>query len=141
MNLVKNFKIDCSHLLFCALENKSTYKIVKSVCVKREICVYLIAQLYLTLCYLWTVAHQGPLPIGFSRPEYWSGEPFQSPGDLPDPETEPKSPAVEANSLLSVTLGKRYQEREYLLKVNSFPATYLQFSLQTYSLFFTFLRP
>ena len=111
VNLVKNFKIDCSYLLFCALENKSTYKIVKSMCVKRDICVYLVAQLYLTLRYQWTVAHQGPLPMGFSSQEYWSGEPFHSPGDLPGPETEPKSPAVQANSLPSVMLGKRHQER------------------------------
>ena len=39
----------------------------------------------------WTVAHQSPLSIGFSRQEYWSGLPFPSPGDLPDPGTEPKS--------------------------------------------------
>ena len=34
---------------------------------------------------LWTVAHQAPPPMGFSRQEYWSGLPFPSPGDLPDP--------------------------------------------------------
>ena len=38
-------------------------------------------QLFATL---WTVAHQAPLPKGFSRPEYWSGLPFLSPGHLPD---------------------------------------------------------
>ena len=37
-----------------------------------------------------TVAHQAPLSMGFSRQEYWSGLPFPSPGDLPDPRTEPK---------------------------------------------------
>ena len=40
---------------------------------------------------LWTVAHQAPLSMGFSRQEYWSGLPFPSPGDLPDPGTEPVS--------------------------------------------------
>ena len=40
---------------------------------------------------LWTVAHQAPLSMGFSRQEYWSGFPFPSPGDLPDPGTEPTS--------------------------------------------------
>ena len=40
----------------------------------------------------WTVAHQAPLPMGFSRQEYWSGLPFPSPGDLPDPGVEPGSP-------------------------------------------------
>ena len=39
----------------------------------------------------WTVAHQAPLPMGFSRQEYWSGLPCPSPGDLPDPGIEPAS--------------------------------------------------
>ena len=42
----------------------------------------------------WTVAFQTPLSMGFSRQEYWSGLPFLSPGDLPDPGIEPGSPAV-----------------------------------------------
>ena len=37
----------------------------------------------------WTVAHQGPPPVGFSRQQYWRGLPFPSPGDLPDPGIEP----------------------------------------------------
>ena len=40
-------------------------------------------------------------PWGFSRQEYWSGLPFLSPGDLPDPGIEPVSPALQADSLLS----------------------------------------
>ena len=43
---------------------------------------------------LWTVAPQAPLSMGFSRQEYWSGLPFPSPGDLPDPGIEPRSPAL-----------------------------------------------
>ena len=39
----------------------------------------------------WTVAHQAPLPLEFSRQENWSGLPFPPPGDLPDPGIEPKS--------------------------------------------------
>ena len=42
----------------------------------------------------WTVAHQAPLSMGLSRQEYWSGLPFRSPGDLPDPGTEPRSPVA-----------------------------------------------
>ena len=42
----------------------------------------------------WTVAHQAPLSMGFSRQEYWSGLPFPSPGDLPHPGIEPESPAL-----------------------------------------------
>ena len=43
---------------------------------------------------LWTVAHQAPPSMGFSRQEYRSGLPFTSPGDLPDPRIEPGSPAL-----------------------------------------------
>ena len=41
----------------------------------------------------WTIARQAPLSVGFPRLEYWSGLPFPSPGDLPDPGIEPSSPA------------------------------------------------
>ena len=47
----------------------------------------------------WTVAHQAPLSMGFLRQEYWSGLPFLSPGDLPDPGIEPTSPALLVDSL------------------------------------------
>ena len=49
---------------------------------------------------LWTVAQQAPLFMGFSRQEYWSGLPFP-PRDLPNPGTEPGSPALQADSLPS----------------------------------------
>ena len=47
----------------------------------------------------WSVARQAPLSMEFSRQEYWSGLPFPSPGDLPDPGIEPSSPALWADSL------------------------------------------
>ena len=47
----------------------------------------------------WTVARQAPLFMEFSRQGYWSGLPFASPGDHPDPEIEPGSPALQADSL------------------------------------------
>ena len=47
---------------------------------------------------LWTVAHQAPPSMGFSRQEYWSGLPFPSPGDLPNPGIEPRSPALQADT-------------------------------------------
>ena len=53
-----------------------------------------------------TVAHQAPLSLGFSRQEHWSGLPFPSPGDLPDPGIEPWSPAFQANALTSEPPGK-----------------------------------
>ena len=54
----------------------------------------------------WTVAYQAPLSMGFSRQEHWSGLPFPSPGDLPEPGIEPGSPALQADALLSETPGK-----------------------------------
>ena len=54
----------------------------------------------------WTVAHQAPLSLEFSRQEYWSGLPFLSAGDLPDPGIEPASPALRADSLPSEPPGK-----------------------------------
>ena len=56
----------------------------------------------------WIVAHQAPLSIGFSRQEYWSGLPFPSPGDLPDPGIEPRSPALQGGSLPAEPQGKPY---------------------------------
>ena len=58
----------------------------------------------------WTVAYQAPLSMGFSRQEYWSGLPFPSPGDLPDPGIEPRSPALRTDSLLSEPPGKLCSE-------------------------------
>ena len=58
----------------------------------------------------WTVAYQAPLSMGwsmgFSRQEYWSGLPFPSPGDLPNPGIEPGSPALQADALPSEPPGK-----------------------------------
>ena len=54
----------------------------------------------------WTVAHQAPLSMGFSRQEYWSGLLFPSPGDLPKPGIEPGSPALQVDILTSEPPGK-----------------------------------
>ena len=53
----------------------------------------------------WTVAYQAPPSMGFSGQEYQSGEPGPTPGDLPHPEIEPRSPALQADSLLSEPSG------------------------------------
>ena len=64
------------------------------------------------LSYVWlfatpgTVACQAPLSMGFSRQDYWSGLPFSSPGDLPNPGIELRSPALQTDSLPSESLGK-----------------------------------
>ena len=54
----------------------------------------------------WTVACQAPLPIGFPNQEYWSGLPCPLPGDLPNQGIKPRSPALQADSLLSEPPGK-----------------------------------
>ena len=54
----------------------------------------------------WTIAYQASPSMGFSRQEYWSGLPFPSPGDLPNPGIEPGSPALEADALTSEPPGK-----------------------------------
>ena len=64
------------------------------------------AQSCLMLCNPWTAAHQAPLSMGFPRQEYWSGLPFPSPGYLPNPGIEPRSPTLQAVSLLSKPRGK-----------------------------------
>jgi len=55
---------------------------------------------------LWTVAHQAPPSMGFSREEYWSGLSFPSPEGLPDPGAEPRSPTLQADALTSEPPGK-----------------------------------
>ena len=54
----------------------------------------------------WTVAYQAPPSVGFSRQENWSGLPFPSPGDFPNPGIEPRSPAMQADALPSELPGK-----------------------------------
>ena len=49
----------------------------------------------------WTVAYQAAPSMGFSRQGYWSGLPFPSPGNLPDPGIEPGSPTLQAEALIS----------------------------------------
>ena len=72
-------------------------------------CVWLFAT-------LWTVAYQAPPSMGFSRQENWSWLPFPSPGDLPDPGIEPRSPAFQADALTSEPPGKPMEDMMYLAK-------------------------
>ena len=72
----------------------------KKVKVKSLGCV----QLFMTP---WTIVHQAPPSMGFSRQEYWCGFLFPSPGDLPNPGIEPRSPALQADSLTSEPPGLR----------------------------------
>ena len=58
----------------------------------------------------WTIAHQAPLSMEFPRQEYWSGLPFPSPGDLPNPGIKPVSPELQADSLPSEPPGKPHKK-------------------------------
>ena len=68
--------------------------------------VGLVSNSYPTFETPWTIACQAPLCVGFSRQEYWSGLPFPSPGDLPDPGIRPGSPVLQAVSLPTELWGK-----------------------------------
>ena len=74
--------------------------------VKSLSCVWLFAT-------PWTATFQAPPSMGFSREEYWSGLPFPSPGDLPDPGIEPGSPTSQADSLPPEPPGKPSQHSLY----------------------------
>ena len=63
-----------------------------------NVCMFSHVRLFATF---WTVAHQAPLSMGLSGQEYWSGLPFSPPGDLPNPGIKPRSPALQADSLLT----------------------------------------
>ena len=75
-------------------QGSSTQCVCVCVCVRES---FSRVQLFVTSC---TIAHQASLSMEFSRQEYWSGLPLPSPEDLPDPEIEPLSPALQADSLL-----------------------------------------
>ena len=66
----------------------------------------LVAKSCPTLVTPWNVACQALLSIEFSRREYWSGLPFPSPGDLPDLGIEPRSPALQTDSLPTELQGR-----------------------------------
>ena len=70
----------------------------------------LVAPLCPTLATPWPIAYQASQSMGFSRQEYWSGLPFPSPGDLLNPGTEPRSPALQADSLPTELQGKPLRE-------------------------------
>ena len=63
------------------------FRIKKKLCSVSHVSLFLVS---------WSAAHQAPLSMEFSRQEYWSGLPFSSPGDRPNPGTEPASPTSPA---------------------------------------------
>ena len=96
-NLPKNYQLVCRQAQIQTQINL----ILKPYKVKVKVKSLSRVQLFATP---WTVAHQAPPSMGFSRQEYWSGLPFPSPGDL----LEPRSPALQADTLTSEPPGKPY---------------------------------
>ena len=75
----------------------------------------------------WAVARQAPLSMDLSRQEHWSGQPFPSAGDLPDPGMEPGSPAWQAHSLpLALPLGKPFALIDYYKMLSRIPCAIQQ---------------
>ena len=70
------------------------------------VCVFELLSRFQLFVIPWTVVYQAPLSMECSRQEYWSGVPFPSPGDLSNSGTEPRPPALQADSLLSEPAGK-----------------------------------
>ena len=79
----------------------------------KSICAQLLSQVQL-FATLWTVAHWGPLSIGFFRQEYWSGLPFPSPGDLPHPGIKSESPASPARQVDSLLLSHHGEKKKWV---------------------------
>ena len=94
----------CQVSFLIHIEDEISVYAFTNMCAKSLSCV----QLFVTL---WTVAHQAPLSVYFSRQEYWSGLPFPSQGDLPNPGIEARSPMLQRDSLPSEPLGKAYAFR------------------------------
>ena len=84
------------HVLLPSLNLLLTFDSVSFWGIRKEDC-HVVSHFSHILLFviLWTIAHQAPLFMGFSRQTYWSGLPFLPPGDLPDPGIEPTSPALE----------------------------------------------
>ena len=66
----------------------------------------------------WAITHQAPLSMGFPRQEYWSGLPFPSPGDLPDPGIKPSSPALAGGLFTTELTGRPLLHHKY--PINNF---------------------
>ena len=122
----QNISLGIFHLVFCSqlfsgqlssdmqqkfkqigvVEETFDEKEVKSGALESCACILRRVRLFVTL---WTVTHQAPLSVGFSRQEYGSGLPFHPPGDLSDPRIKFKSlvaPALQAYSLPAEPSGK-----------------------------------
>ena len=79
---------------------------LKSIFVKKKKKGEIVSHLITLTLRLGTVAYQAPLPMEFSREEYWSGLPFPPPRNLPNPGIQPRPPAWRADASLSEPPGK-----------------------------------
>ena len=102
-NITARFKHHNNCLSFISRVGKNISR--KHALVSDTVCLCMLSdvQLFVTP---WTVAHLAPLSMGFSRQEYWNGFPFLPLGNLPDPGSEPVSPALQADSLPTEPSGK-----------------------------------
>ena len=92
--------------------------------------VVVVAKSCPSFAILWIVTWQAPLSMGFSREKYWSGLPFPSPGDLPDPGIEPRSPALQAHDLPTELWGQPLGSMDILtILISSNPWTWNLFHL------------
>ena len=97
-----SFKLAFSLSSFTFIKSFPSFSLVSAIKVVSSACGAgggLVAKSCLTIATPWTVACQALLSMGFSRQEYWSGLPFPSPGDLPNPGIKPRSPAFQVDSL------------------------------------------
>ena len=83
----------CCHLLLKNEFSSVEFAVGYSLTCMFLVCMLSYVQLFVTP---WTVAHQAPLSMEFSRQEYWSGLPFPSPGDLPNSGIKPAFPVSPA---------------------------------------------
>ena len=96
------------------------YRLLMSLCIH----VCLVASVVLSVT-LWTVAHQAPLSMVFSRQEYRSGFPWPPPGDLPNPGIKPVSPASPASQADSLSLRNQGRPFNVLMKSMNFSFDWL----------------
>ena len=112
--MIKLARLHHSALIYVKL--KGAFTIFKNFFILYCACIlshFSRVQLFMTLQ---SVARQVPLSLGFSRQEYWSGLPFPSPGDPPDPGLEPTSPMSPA--LTGGSLPLRHLESHFILGFN-----------------------
>ena len=86
-------------VIWCLVECENVWYICMHVCVLSHVRLFVTS---------WTVIHQAPLSMEFSRQEYWSGLSLPTSRDLPNPGTEPASPALAGEFYSTVHLGGSY---------------------------------